>query len=230
MSIAFKQARYYTKGRADSIRLIVIHDMESPEAGTTAENVASWFAGTTSSRASAHYNVDSNSIVQSVRDGDTAWGAAGANASGLHVEHAGYARQTRAQWLDAYGKAMLELSAALVAEKCRKYGIPVRHISAADILAGRKGLVGHADVSKAYPGRGGHTDPGPNFPWDYYLARVQAHYGAPAGSGGGSTTSPTSGGGSINPSWRTTCPAPQTSSAPTSSPRPTSPRPTPRGR
>lgn len=41
--------------------------MEAPEKSTTAEAVARYFA-TTATPASAHYNVDDDSIVQSVRE------------------------------------------------------------------------------------------------------------------------------------------------------------------
>lgn len=184
----FKQAKNYTKGRISRIELIVIHDMEAPENSTTAESVASYFAGSNAPRASTHYNIDNDTVVQSVKDGDTAWCAPGANANGLHFEHAGYARQSRSEWLDSYGKKMLELSAKLVAEKCRAYSIPVVHLSPDDIRAGRRGIVGHWDVTRAYPGKGSHTDPGANFPWDYYLERVWAYY--KGGTGGASAPKP----------------------------------------
>jgi hypothetical protein len=167
----FVQARNYTKGRISPIEVIVIHDMEYPERLDTAEAVAKWFAGSTAPRASTHYNMDSDTVVQSVYDSDTAWCAPGANANGLHFEHAGYAKQTRDQWLDEYGKKMIEISARLVAQKCLKYRIPVLRLSVTQLRNGEKGIVGHWDVSNAFH-KSSHYDPGPNFPWDYYLSRV----------------------------------------------------------
>lgn len=168
----FVQARYYTKTSGRQIDLIVIHDMETDERFDTAENVARWFAGPTSAEASAHYNIDADSIVQSVRDRDVAWHAPGANHNGIGLEHAGRARQTRAEWLDPYGRKMLRRSAKLTARLCKKYDIPIKHLNVTALRAGARGIVGHWDVSRAF-GRSSHYDPGPNFPWDVYLRLVR---------------------------------------------------------
>lgn len=177
----FVQANNYTKGRLRPIRLIVIHDMESPEKGDTAEAVARYFA-TTTRQASAHYNIDNNSIVQSVRDKDTAWAAKNANADGLHIEHAGFAKQNRHEWTDRYSRAMLALSAKLVAKKCLQYDIPVRKLSWQEIDAGKKGICGHWDVTlwcqKTGRPNSGHHDPGDDFPWDVYIGMVKAEVAA----------------------------------------------------
>ena len=99
---------------------------------------------------SAHYCVDADSIVQCVRDQDVAWHAPGANHDGIGIEHAGRAKQTGRDWSDAYSAAMLERSAALVADLCRKYSIPVTWLYAADLKAGKRGITTHAAVSKAF--------------------------------------------------------------------------------
>jgi hypothetical protein len=169
----FVQARNYTRVGGRDINLIVVHDMEAPERLNTAENVAAWFAGSTAPRASAHYNIDADSIVQSVRDMDVAWHAPGANHNGIGLEHAGYARQSRAEWLDDYGLRMLRLSARLTAELCAKYEIPVRRVTYDGLRAGVRGITGHHDVSLAFV-RSSHWDPGPDFPWDFYLEMVKA--------------------------------------------------------
>lgn len=172
----FIQARNFTRVYTRrTIRLLVIHDMEAPEKGSTAEAVAAYFARLGAPKASAHYCIDNNSTVQCVRDVDVAWAAPNANHDGLHFEHAGYASQSMSDWLDPYGKAMLNVSAKLVAAKCKQYGIPVRLLSAAQVRAGLKGITGHGQITDAYPGTGSHTDPGRNFPWRYYIARVNAY-------------------------------------------------------
>src|SRR3954454_6387676 len=79
--------------------LVVIHSMEAPEKGETAEDVGHFFEKP-STRASAHYCVDNNSIVQCVQERDVAWAAPGANHDGVQIEHAGYARQTLREWED----------------------------------------------------------------------------------------------------------------------------------
>lgn len=176
---AFRQAAHYTKGRTKPIRLVVIHDMEAPETGTTAESVANMFADPNGRQASAHLCCDDNSIVRCVHDADTAWHAPGANNDGLGIEHAGYAKQTTTDWLDTYGRAMIERSAAAVALWCKAYSIPPVRLTVAQVKDGKtKGLCGHVDVTNAFH-QSTHTDPGPNFPWDYYLTRLKAHLGSP---------------------------------------------------
>ena len=169
--LPFIQARWYYKGRIKPISLIVLHDMEAPETDKTAENVANNFA-VTPRKASAHYNVDNDSIVQSVHDEDTAWAAPGANANGLHVEHAGYASQRREEWQDGYSTAELGLSALLVRSKCNQYSIPMEFVDYKGILSGKKGITTHREVSLAF--HGDHTDPGAGFPMDVYLAVVRS--------------------------------------------------------
>ncbi len=125
--------------------------------------------------------MDSNSAVRCVDDGDTAWCAPNANADGLHIELTGYARQTRAQWLDAFSLATLKNAAKVAAAWVKKYNIPIKHLTPAQVRAGQKGFCAHVDVTKAYPGTGSHTDPGVGFPWDKFLALVKAEVdGKPA--------------------------------------------------
>lgn len=166
----FIPAKHFQPASGREIKWIVIHSMEAPEKGDTAESVARYFQ-TTTRPASAHYNVDNNSIVQCVQDKDVAYGAPGANRHGLHIEHAGYARQFRADWLDSYSAVMLRLSAKLVAEKCRQYSVPAVWLTTADLEAGRKGITSHAACSRAFGGT--HTDPGAGFPSDLYIQLVR---------------------------------------------------------
>jgi N-acetyl-anhydromuramyl-L-alanine amidase AmpD len=168
----FIEARNYTSGRDSSIDLLIIHTMEAPEKGETAENIASWFAGSTAPQASAHYCIDSDSIVQCVRDSDVAWHAPGANHDGIGFEHAGFARSTGRGWKDDYSKSMLARSAKLAAEKCAEYQIPVVWLSSSDLRAGRRGITSHNNVSKAF-GQSTHWDPGSGFPVQGYLRQVR---------------------------------------------------------
>jgi len=153
------------------VRVIVIHSMEAPEGPQTAENVAAYFAKP-STKASAHICVDNNSEVRCVADEDTAWAAPGCNADGLQLELAGYARQTRKEWMDDYSLTMLGRAVKIVAAWCRKYSIPARRLTQAELRAGHKGLTSHADVSAVYK-RSDHTDPGAGFPWDWFIKALQ---------------------------------------------------------
>jgi N-acetyl-anhydromuramyl-L-alanine amidase AmpD len=171
--VKFIQARNYTRvtGAPRRIDVIVIHTMESPEKPDTAEAVAAWFAGSNAPQASAHYCVDSNSVVQGVLDKDVAWAAPGANHNGIQIEHAGRAAQTAKDWRDGYSVKELAVSAETTRGLVRKYNIPIRWLSPNDLRAGRRGITSHANVSAAFR-KSNHTDPGPNFPVTAYLALV----------------------------------------------------------
>lgn len=102
-------------------------------------------------------------------DDKVAYHAPGGNRVGIGLEHAGYASQSRADWLDPYSKAMLGNSIKLSADLCRKYGIRPQFLTAANLVAGNmNGVTTHAEISKAFH-LSTHTDPGPNFPMDYYI-------------------------------------------------------------
>jgi N-acetyl-anhydromuramyl-L-alanine amidase AmpD len=167
LNIKFKQARNYTPSDRTDIRWIVIHSMEAGEASTTAENVAGWFAGSSAPKASAHY-----SIVQSVKEHDIAWHAGGGNRYGIGLEHAGYARQTRNQWLDAFSMRMLKRSAKLTADICKRWDIPVKYVDRAGLKRGEYGITYHREITYAFR-KSTHVDPGKNFPMDLYLQWVQ---------------------------------------------------------
>ena len=192
-------AKWFTAtpaGTKRDIKWIVIHDAEFPETITAAEGVAAFFAapgnmpdtknpdGTIKPggprKVSAHYTSDSDSIVQSVKDNDVAYAAPPANDNGLHLELAGYAKQSAADWDDPYSHAELELAAKLVAAKCIEYGIPpVGFLTPEELLAGKRGITSHWNVSKAWK-KSDHQDPGPNFPYDKFIAMVQKYAGAAA--------------------------------------------------
>ena len=172
--IPFLQARNFGPSLPSrEISLLVVHDMEYPERPEGAEWCAQFFAGANAPRASCHYCVDSNSVVQCVRDRDVAWHAPGGNHNGIGIEHAGYAKQSREEWLDDYSRAELEISARLTAKLSLLYDIPLRRLTDTDLKAGgARGFCGHVDLTLA-SGKPGHFDPGPHFPWSEYLDLVR---------------------------------------------------------
>jgi N-acetyl-anhydromuramyl-L-alanine amidase AmpD len=172
----FVQAKFFKKvqGRR-KVRVIVMHTIESSETTKTAENTAHFFQITTSP-ASAHLCVDSDSIIQCVLDNDVAAGAPGVNRDGIHIEQAGRAEQTRAEWLDDFGKKLLEMSANAAAQYCLKYDIPVKKLTDEELRDGKKGIIGHVQASHVFKPNQGHFDPGPNFPWDVFIPLVQRHF------------------------------------------------------
>lgn len=173
----FVQAKYRYQG-GNVPEMVVIHDMEFPKKAGAAEWCANYFQNPEHGK-SAHYAVDDQEVIQMVDEADGAWHTPGflggreINRFSVGIEHAGFANQTEAQWLDGYSKPELLRSAALVADICKRHNIPIRFLSAADLQAGEThGITGHWQCTQA-SGSGDHTDPGPNFPWDWYIAEVK---------------------------------------------------------
>jgi hypothetical protein len=150
------------------LRHVVIHSTE----GGTAASVAAFFA--TSAQASTQLVVDDRECYRCVPDLVIPWGAPGVNRDGLHIEHCGFARWSRAEWLRHL--PTLERSAAKAARWAWQYRIPRRWLTVAELRAGRAGFCTHVDATRAFPGNSGHTDPGDGFPKDVYLALVRRFY------------------------------------------------------
>lgn len=140
----------YASGRTATITTVVIHVTQGSYAGTI-----SWFQNP-ESQVSAHYVVRSSDgeVTQMVADADTAWHARSANASALGIEHEGFVDDPA--W---FTDAMYRSSAALTKWLCDAHGLAKT----------RDVIVGHSEV----PGND-HTDPGPNWDWNYYMSLVTA--------------------------------------------------------
>lgn len=158
------QAKWFTPASNRTIKWAVIHSMEAANKGSTAENVGRFFQTLPEKRkASAHVGVDENSAVRYVADKDVAFAAPGANAEGLHLELAGYARFSAAEWSGPGMDSMLAIAAGVIRDWCDRYGIPRRFVDAAALKRGERGITTHYEVSQAFK-KSDHWDPGKGFP------------------------------------------------------------------
>jgi len=177
-------AKNYTIANRTVVHWIVVHSMEAAEKPSTAESVAEWGAGRRgpAPQASWHWAFDCDSAVLCVPEEHVAWHAKAANRFGVGYEHAGWARQTRDEWLDDYSANMLWVSAKVAAKiTMPRWGLPVQHVTA-DMLKEAKreyldkgrplpdefrGVTTHHAVTLSMGGS--HVDPGKGFPMDVYL-------------------------------------------------------------
>lgn len=152
-------------------KLIVLHATHGSEGARSAENGAAEILRS-GMRKSWHYMVDADSVVRSVRDEHRAWhcGKRG-NALGIGIELCGRADQTIAQWYDAASLATLQLAVRLCRDLCFRWQLPPVLVDVADLHAGRPGITTHAMVSAAWR-ESDHTDPGPGFPLEAFVAAV----------------------------------------------------------
>jgi N-acetyl-anhydromuramyl-L-alanine amidase AmpD len=179
--LPFVEAKNYRKGRRAKVRVLVIHTAETPENGNMAESIQSYCARR-EDKVSCHEAADNNSVVAGVRPFDTAYTTGSINDYSYSWELAGRASQSKADWADEFSTAMLKLVAKRVAKAAVLWKIPVVKLSPAELKAGRSGICGHIDHTVAYEIKGGHWDPGPNFPWLQFLEMVKAEVAALTGA------------------------------------------------
>lgn len=151
-----------------AVRLIVLHDTE----GGSASSIAHYFQSPASG-GSAHLVIDDAGCYRCLKNDQIPWGAPGANDDGFHIEQCGYAHWTREQWL-SHG-VMLERVAYKAAVHCKLFHIPAKFVDHYGILAGHRGITTHAEVTKAFPKIGNHTDPGPNYPIHHEIDLIHGY-------------------------------------------------------
>lgn len=169
----------WTNANRTDVQLVVIHTTEGSAHIESAEDGAAYDARRTDGT-STHYFHDADSTVQCVRTEDQAHTARKqGNRRGIHHELC--TRAGSANWSNEYHVAMLQRAARQAARDCKKWDIPVRHLTVSEVADGIKGFAGHYDITRAFPGDGGtHTDPGANFPWSRFLDMVRAELTPPA--------------------------------------------------
>lgn len=156
----------YSGGRSQSVSAVTIHFVQGTYAGCI-----SWFQNC-SAGVSAHYVVRSSDgqITQMVSESNTAWHVGSENPYTIGIEHEGYVNDI--SW---FTNAMYNSSGALSKDICNSgYGINPKstgfwpwlnttYYDVSVIPGSCTKIKGHMH----YPNQS-HTDPGPNWDWDYY--------------------------------------------------------------
>lgn len=164
---------HFNKGNNLPPTRVVIHCTAGP--GQTcakgAQGTAKYFQDPKAG-GSAHYITDLDETIQCAYDDVICWHAP-PNPHSLGIEmECSLAGDGKGHWGQTDHITMMHRTAKLVAQKCLQYGIPIVKLSVADLQAGKHGVCGHADVSKAFH-QSTHTDPGSYFPWDQFMVWVK---------------------------------------------------------
>lgn len=192
------------KGGSSTPALIVMHSTVSPTKAGAAAGVAHFFA-TETNPTSAHYVTDAAETIQCVGDhteayhcgynrdslafemcdmplldSDAHWWLPKSRRKGkMPILHGKRRRPFR--WLEPAHRAMLNRTAEVVARSGLAYGIPLRYLTDAQLLAwdraGRQakdgGIVTHAQMSRVFHAST-HWDPGA-WPKGLFMRRVASH-------------------------------------------------------
>ena len=139
----------YTNGGLNSYDYVVVHTMQGYYGGSI-----SWFQNP-DANVSAHYvmRAEDGEVTQMVRNDDRAWHVGGSNSQALGIEHEGFIDD--ASW---YTWETYLSSARLARWLCEEFEIPVD----------RDHIVGHVELPAQ-----SHTDPGPLWDWDMYMALIR---------------------------------------------------------
>src|SRR5829696_6751419 len=143
-----------------SIDRIVVHVTEGPFWGSVR-----WLTSP-HAHASSHYVISRRGkVVQLVHLSDIAWHAGNwsVNVRSVGIEHEGFTYSAA-----GFTDAQYRNSARLTAWLARRSLMPID----------REHIIGHAEVPGPRGGRGGashHTDPGPHWNWNRYLALVRSY-------------------------------------------------------
>lgn len=167
-------AKWYGSSNNKPINRIVMHATVGVEPGVDGAARATVAGSKVTPRPSSyHYVADAKESLQYVYDSVVAYGAP-PNEHSIHYELCcSLANKGEGHWTDDAHQAMLHLAAKDVAQLCAAYDVPVVKLTVGDLKDGKRGLCGHIDVTNAWH-QTTHWDPGPFFPWNKFLAMVEA--------------------------------------------------------
>lgn len=183
-------------------RLITVHTTEgSNHPGITdLRGLGDLFDSPSSEASSTVANDGDGNDARFVRDEDKAWTQAADNSFCLSIEQIGFASTTREDWFHKYPHQLAN-TARWIAYWSEKWNIPIRRGAAPAGTLLRSGVASHKQLGIL---GGGHSDPGPGYPFRYVLLmaryfhlvehghakaiakvrgkvnRIRKHYGLPA--------------------------------------------------
>ena len=180
----------YAHGRTfikDPPAFIVVHSTEGPMSDGNARALASWFARSPANGGPGTSATDIFDPIEGIRmlDSHTTPYHCGpyGNPRGTGSEHCGSVKLTKEQWLSDRAKAMLDRSARRNAQLAHERGWTLaqcRWLTVSEVARFVPGFCTHNDIRLALGGTT-HSDPGPNFPYAWYMERVRFWFQNPSG-------------------------------------------------
>ena len=167
---------------------IVIHSTEGPMSDGNARALAQWFArspaaGGPGTSATDIFDPTEGILMLDHRVIPYHCGPKG-NGRGTGGEHCGSVGLTKAQWSSDRAKKMLDRSARANAKDAHDRGWTLaqcRWLTVSEVARFVAGFCTHNDIRLALGGTT-HSDPGPNFPYAWYMERVRFWFQNPSGS------------------------------------------------
>jgi hypothetical protein len=157
------------------INLAILHDTEGGNIPDSAEDLVglgNFFATPIEASCAVATDSDGNS-GRYVLDKEKAWHCAAYNSASLGIEQIGFASQSRVTWLKNW-KQLRETARWLAAWSIH-YGIPLRRGAVSNGVVTKAGVLRHMDLGVA---GGGHSDPGPNYPFGRVLVLARLYKAA----------------------------------------------------
>jgi hypothetical protein len=169
--VALKRIWYpspnYSHRDPAGVSKIVLH---TAEGALTYQSLGNFFANP-SSQVSSHVGIDDTlgTIGEYVRRENKAWTQSNYNSVAVSVELCAFVAWSPDEWMRHPN--MLQNCAAWIAEEAAHFGIPIVRLTDAQAQGNGRGVCDHRSLG---PGGGGHSDVGPNFPWEHVLSMAQA--------------------------------------------------------
>lgn len=150
----------YSSRGGTSVRLIVVH---TTEGAMDYDSLGNYFKGDVG--ASSHVGIDNRvrgKIGEYVSRSNKAWTQCNCNPYAIAAEQCGYASWSRDKWLNTQN-TLLRNTADWIAEEAKKYGIPIKALTASQAQGGAAGVCQHRDLGSYGCG---HSDCGSGYPMD----------------------------------------------------------------